>query len=314
MRHLSVLRRRSATSVLALPVRPGRAAALIAEGFTVIADWSEARDRGATHAVIATATGRHAADVVAAAQAGCHVLVEKPLAVDAAAAREAVAGSTRAGRGVWVGCCLRFRASLQRFAQRLPEIGRVHAVRIECQSYLPDWRPGREYRDAYSASADEGGVLRDLIHEIDYAGWLYGWPSALQARLSNSGRLGIAAEDAADLLWHTDTGATVSVRLDYLSRPPRRRMRASGESGTLCWDGITNTVRLAPAAGPVSVERHDEGRDDMYTRQDAAFVEATPGQFDARLATAADGVRALAVCDAARRASADRRHVTVEQG
>ncbi len=37
------------------------------------------------------------------------------------------------------------------------------------QSWLPDWRPDRDYRESYSARLDEGGVLRDLVHEIDYA-------------------------------------------------------------------------------------------------------------------------------------------------
>ena len=40
---------------------------------------------------------------------------------------------------------------------------------------------------------------------------------------------------------------------------------------------------------------------------DAAFFDATSPACDNRLATAADGVRALAVCDAVRRASASHR-------
>jgi predicted dehydrogenase len=78
---------------------------------------------------------------------------------------------------------------------------------------FPEWRPARDYRESYSASSEQGGVLRDLIHEIDYAVWLYGKPVAIIAQLSNSGRLGIAAEESADLLWRTPCGATVSIRL-----------------------------------------------------------------------------------------------------
>ena len=108
----------------------------------------------------------------------------------------------------------------------LPQIGAVHAVRVECQSYLPDWRPGSDYRESYSARADEGGVLRDLIHEIDYATWLFGWPVAVTARYGNTGRLGIAAEEWAELAWEAPADVEVSMRLDYLTRPPRRVMRA----------------------------------------------------------------------------------------
>lgn len=310
MRHLRLIQA-AGVAVMAFPVRADRRAALEAAGFQVVTSWQQARDRGATHAVVATETSRHLRDVRDAADAGCDILVEKPLAQDAAGARAAASAAEARGVGLWVGCCLRFERSLERFRERLPELGRVHSVRIECQSHLADWRPDRPYRDTYSARADEGGVLRDLIHEIDYATWLFGWPHAVQARLQNLGRLGIDAEETADLLWETDRSTTVSVRLDYLTRPARRRMTAAGERGNLEWDGVARTVSAAVNGRATSDAFPHEHVDDMYRRQDAAFLCALVGGFDDRLATAHDGIRALAVCDAARRASASRCQETV---
>jgi len=292
--------------VVAMPTRPGRAPELVAAGFTVVADWSEARAAGVTRAVIATNTARHGADVADAVAAGCAVLVEKPVAEDAVHAQAIAAVAADSPHGVWVGCCLRFRRGMRTVRELLPSLGPVHSVRIECQSYLPDWRPSRPYRESYSARADEGGVLRDLIHEIDYAGWLFGWPGALQATVVNTGRLGIEADDAADLLWRSGDGMTVSLRLDYLSRTTRRRLAVCGSLGSLEWDLPGGRVTISHDGAAPVVLPVEEGRDDMYLAQDAAFLEATRAAFHPSLATVDDGARALAICDAARRASTTR--------
>jgi predicted dehydrogenase len=154
--------------------------------------------------------------------------------------------------------------------------------------------------------------LRDLIHEIDYAGWIFGWPKTVQACVRNLSRLGIDTDEVAELLWETAAGCTVSVGLDYLSRPSRRRMRVAGELGMLEWDGIEGTVTLALPDVPVRVERSYQTLDGMFLEQARAFIGVSRGIYDPRLATDEDGVKALAVCDAGRRASENRREELVK--
>jgi predicted dehydrogenase len=310
LRHIRVLRSIPGVRVLAMPVRPQRRAELVNEGVDVVADWRDAALHGATYAVVATDTGRHVADAEAALAAGCDVLVEKPLAVDADSARRLTVAATAAVRRVAVGCCLRFLTGMRQVRVRIPALGRVHAVRIECQSYLPDWRVGRDFRASYTARPDEGGVLRDLIHEIDYATWLFGWPSAVYAELMNTGRLEIASEEAADLLWSVD-GIAVSLRLDYLSRPPRRQLALYGEQGCLHWDLIQGVVTVS-LDGSDTLEDVSEHPDDKYRAQADAFLHVRAGAPDERLAWADAGVRALAVCDAARRSAGRGSRVAVE--
>ena len=309
--HLRVLSSGVASGVLAVPSRPARRAELAAQGVPVASDVREAVRAGAACAVIATDTGRHVADGLDALDAGLHLLVEKPLARDAGEALRLLRRARELGRRLYVGCTLRFSESLGVFRDILGSVGRLHAVRIECQSYLPDWRPARDYREAYSARAAEGGVLRDLIHEVDYAGWLFGWPAAVQARLRNLGQLGIEAEELAELSWETPSGCLVSVALDYLSRPARRRMRACGDAGTVEWDAIAGTVTIEHPGAPAEVRRSSQTRDHMLLAQDREFLLACAGGPTSRLATGEDGVRGVAVCDAARRASASGREEPV---
>lgn len=312
MRHLNVLSRIDEVQAIGIPKRVERRRELEGAGFRTATNPGEARHMGARLCIVASDTGKHAQDARSAAESGLDLLVEKPLSTDAADARRLCLEVAGADRKLFVGCVLRFSESLNAFRERLGRIGRLHFVRIECQSYLPDWRPARPYREAYCARADEGGVMRDLIHEIDYAGWVFGWPAAVQARVRNLGRLGIAAEEAADLLWENDDGALVSMSLDYLSRPSRRLMRAAGELGTLEWDGILGTVSLAVAGAPVEVFRSSQTRDETFLAQARAFLDACRGISDPRLATGEDGVKGLAVCDSARRAARSRREERVD--
>jgi predicted dehydrogenase len=238
MRHLRVMRDYLKLDPVALPVRSSRADELRAEGFQTLAGWEEGLAFAPQAVVVATDTTRHLADATRALAAGADVLIEKPLSPTVAGIKEFAELSVASGRRVFVACNLRFDAGLQLFRKQLSEIGRIHAVRIECQSYLPSWRPGTDYRRSYSASAQQGGVLRDLIHEIDYAIWLFGPPMAVIGHVKNSGVLEIEAEESADLIWEAQSGATVSLRLDYLTHTPRRRMQALASVGS--WSGITS--------------------------------------------------------------------------
>lgn len=312
MKHLAALRQIAELRLVAIPTRPERISQLEAAGYTTAKNPYDAARLGARLCVVATDTSRHVQDSLSALEDGLDLLVEKPLAVDAAEGQKLCAVAVETGRHVFVGCRLRFSESLHMFRGLLSSIGCLHSVHIECRSYLPDWRPERPYRESYSARAAEGGVLRDLIHEIDYAGWLFGWPTALQANVRNLGRFGIEADEVADLMWETADGCLISVGLDYLTRPPRRRMIASGELGTLEWDGIERTVTLALAGEPVKITQSMQTHDEMLLAQDRAFIEACCGSHDRHLVTGEDGVKALAVCDAARRASDSRREERVE--
>jgi predicted dehydrogenase len=71
-------------------------------------------------------------------------------------------------------------------------------------------------------------------------------------------------------------------------------------------------VRLQRADGSTERFRAEQSKEQLFAAQAAAFLEACAGRIDPRLATAEDGVAALAVCDAARRSSETRREEPVE--
>ncbi|HEC14314.1 MAG TPA: Gfo/Idh/MocA family oxidoreductase, partial [Rhodospirillales bacterium] len=127
--------------------------------------------------IIANPAPLHVATAQAFVEAGKHVLIEKPLSDRLDGIDKLLASSRRRGTVLQVGYCLRFHPSLIAMKQAVAEgrIGRILSLRAEVGHYLPDWRPGSDYRSAVSARRDlGGGVLLELSHEIDLARWLAG--------------------------------------------------------------------------------------------------------------------------------------------
>lgn len=316
-RHLEVLRGIDRRLPIAVPkrsqrIRSQRINELREAGFSTARGLEEAIEMGANLCVIATETGSHVEDGLAALDQGLDLLVEKPLAVDTGEATLLYERAKMRGKHLFVACVCRFSESLNAFRRQLNEVGQIHSVRIECQSYLPDWQTGRPYLETFRARPQQGGVLLDLIHEIDYAGWIFGWPDSLQARVRNLGILGIDADEAVDLSWETSSGCVVSIRLDYLTKPARRRMTACGAQGTIQWDAIKDVVTLNLDGLPAQKTKTVEARNDTFAAQVGAFIDAIGGNADPRLAKGEEGVKALAVCDAARKSSHEKLEIPVE--
>ena len=71
------------------------------------------------------------------------------------------------GQMAYVAAPMRWCGTMLALKKELPRL-RVYSARALCSSYLPDWRPGVDYRTVYSAhKALGGGVTNDLIHEWD---------------------------------------------------------------------------------------------------------------------------------------------------
>jgi len=306
MRHLMLLGQIPGVRAIAVPKRKERRNELANQGWDTASSIDEAASMGAKLGIIASASGQHLVDGLAGLKSGLDLLIEKPLATNSLDAQYLMKRAQETGLKIFVGCVLRFSESLNNYRDLLPQVGRLHSVRIECQSYLPNWHPDRCYQASYSARADEGGALRDLIHEIDYAGWLFGWPASLQSTVKNLGRLNISSDEAANLNWETLDGYVLSIRLDYLSKPMRRGIIACGEQGTIQWDGVTQTVNLSLDGQHTGEYQSEQTTDAMYLAQIHAILDAIRGDVDPRIANGDDGVKALAVCDTARLASESR--------
>lgn len=121
----------------------------------------------------------------------------------------------------YVACPLRYTKVLQK-AKEIADSDKVISVRSISSSYLPDWRPGTDYRMTYSAHKDQGGGVKiDLIHEWDYLTYLFGFPDKVFQLYGKYSDLKIDSEDiAVYIAKYCDK--LVELHLDYFGRQVRR--------------------------------------------------------------------------------------------
>lgn len=169
-----------------------------------------------------------------------------------------------------VGCNLRYLGSLKVLRELLVggKIGKPVRATVEAGQWLPSWRPASDYRESYSAKkALGGGVIFDLIHEIDLSRWLFGEFAAVKSAYGKFSDLEIETEDAASIILAGKV--IVSVNVDYISQKPRRKITIIGTEGNLVWDMQAKTLLVETAAG---TENIDCGNDGFNVQQ--TYVEA----------------------------------------
>jgi len=217
-----------------------------------------------------------------------------------------------------VGCQLRFHPLLRRVHALLREhaIGRVVAARIAVGEYLPAWHPYEDYRTSYAARRDlGGGVILTLIHELDYAFWLFGAPRKLFAIGGHLSDLEIDVEDTASILMDCgsdDRALPVHVQMDFLQRPPTRSCEITGSAGRLALDLVGATLRRHDANGELVEELSatDFERNRLFLDELTHFLACVRGT-EQPLVPLADGVTALRVALAARHAIGSGRLATL---
>ena len=125
--------------------------------------------------VLATPHSLHECQILAAAAAGKHIHVEKPITLDCASAERAVAAARAAGVVLAVGYCRRFHPSVAGIRTRLQDgrLGKVVAMVAQhttstAQFIAPDnWRAAPE--EAPGGALTAVGV-HSLDHMIEFAG------------------------------------------------------------------------------------------------------------------------------------------------
>jgi predicted dehydrogenase len=267
-RHISNLRKLRPNTAFALLRKDGRgddfSRELQAEVFSNLEDaiaWEPQL------AIIASPSDRHAEVLPALLDAKIACFIEKPVVVRKEDADDLESRPPATLPATQVGCVLRFLGAVETLRSWLEaeRLGKLARARFECGQYLPDWRPGSDYRSGYSAHAQRGGgVIFDLVHEIDLAVLLFGDCRLEHVMGAKRSSLDIACEDVALLHLSGDDGLPISISLDYVSRTPVRSIEIIGEAASARLDFVARQLTLSGADG--ELERVEDGFD-----VDAAF-------------------------------------------
>jgi predicted dehydrogenase len=123
-------------------------------------------------------THLHAPVALQALRAGKHVLVEKPMALNGAAADEMLTAAIEAGRQLMVAQVLRFMPQYETLAELVAggPIGKVYSAFFRRRTATPAWAAWE-----FDSAKNGGGVFDLLVHDADFCLHLFGPPEAISS-------------------------------------------------------------------------------------------------------------------------------------
>lgn len=289
--------------------RPGRDVEQ-AYGIRVYTDLDDALSQTPDAVLVCNPTSLHIPVALAAARAGCHLFIEKPVSHTRDDLDELQRIVRNNGLKALVGFQFRFHPGLIAVRQLIQEraVGSIIHAHAHWGEYLPSWHPWEDYRGSYSACrALGGGVVLTLSHPLDYLRWMLGEVRTVSACLGCLGGLGIDVEDTADITLQFDSGAIGTVHLDYLQQPAAHQLRVTGTSGTILWDNETGAAKCYRSdrrkwqiiPPPPAFERNT-----LFLSEAEHFLNCVAGRAEP-IVTLEDGVRTLEVALAAKRSAAE---------
>jgi len=130
------------------------------------------KDRHVDALVVSTPNYLHASQTIATLNAGVHVMVEKPMAMNAQEAEQMCESAEKSGSTLMVAHCWRFDPDVLWLKERLPNLGKI--IRTKGIGVHTHWGPSGWFTQKQFAG---GGALADMgIHALDTARFLLGDP------------------------------------------------------------------------------------------------------------------------------------------
>lgn len=202
---------------------------------------------------------------------GKHFFIEKPVFETGLEDLEAL--HLREDSVYYVACPLRY-SNVIRYLKHSVDFSKIYSIRCISSSYLPEWRPGTDYRETYSARKElGGGVSIDLIHEWDYIRELAGMPERVRCFIAKKSDLEIDSDDIA--VYIAEYGdKIVELHLDYFGRCPIRKIELFGKEDTIEGDLIGQTVTYRRSGVVIDLR---EERDSVQKKELRHFFDLVGG-------------------------------------
>jgi 1,5-anhydro-D-fructose reductase (1,5-anhydro-D-mannitol-forming) len=264
---------------------------------------------------VASPNGLHREHVVAAAEAGKHVLCEKPMANDAADCRAMIAACARAGVQLGTGFQYRQHPAHRRVRELVASEQLGRSVVADAAVHVPPLATPDWYDDPSMAG---GGVLPMAgVHRIDLLRFVLGAEVAEVSAFLGARDARRPYEDVVAAVLRFDGGALATVRFALDAAFSGDGVTVSGERG---WASAARTTSQwwGTDGGELSWSgSHGTGAEsyavqDLYVSQVTSFSAAVAGegQFEA---DGVDGLRAAEVTTALRRSAETGSVVPVER-
>ena len=168
----------------------------------------------------------------------------------------------------YVACPIRHTRVYGFLAEFVPQ-NKIYCARAICSSYLPEWRPGTDYRRTYAAQEGAGGVKLDLIHEFDYLFTLFGLPETSCLFDGQFSHLELKSVDGVSFVARY-SDKTLELHLDYYGRVPRREIELYTADDVVVCDFIKAEIRFLKSGRHIDLA---EERNEYCLREIGFFFD-----------------------------------------
>ncbi len=286
---------------------------------TVCDSMEELLDRDLDAVYVATPDNAHVEPARAVLESGKHLFLEKAIATnleDGAAIVEAAAAHPELI--TMVGYPLRFDPCYRKMKEILSgeNVGNIaQAWSIRAHFIDPNVKVYDKYRDEYydppsfyfDEAQGKGPIYSHASHDYDMFTWFCG---EIESVFAYGGTYILPAgsvNDGFTVALRFKNGGVASVSTPWVTRVEYDFVGVATEQLTVV--NNNNEVRLKRATGPE--ERTAFTENDMWTHMNRHFIDSVRNKTQP-LITPADGLRAIAVSEAAYRSLKERREVAVE--
>jgi UDP-N-acetyl-2-amino-2-deoxyglucuronate dehydrogenase len=254
---------------------------------------------------ITSSSGSHARLALAAIAAGKHVVIEKPMAMNAAEARQVVEAAARRGVTLSVISQRRFEPTHQLVKRTVAggALGRLLLLEARCLYYR-----SQEYYDSAdwrgTVAEDGGALMNQSIHSVDLLLWFGGPARAVVGRTATQTHR-MEAEDLAVALVTFASGAFGTITASTSMRPGfAPTLDLFGEHGTIRLEGSAITHWSVPGVDRPATEgaasagvSSPQLASHEHHRAQLADILAALDEGRAPAVTGEDGLRAVELVD-----------------
>ena len=256
---------------------------------------------------IATPVFCHKEQAFAAAKAGKHILLEKPMGLTVEESKEIADFCKAKGVKLGVGLMMRFSAYHQKMKEIIASaaIGDIVSMRAQLTCWYPEipgnWRQNK--------ALSGGGALMDMgIHCIDLLQYISGTKAEKVSCFAGNLTFNYSADDSAALLMKMDSGATayVDANFNIPDNAAKCRLEFYGTKGSILAEGTISQVEIGKIELTVSDDsatyNAQQNREDsvgtsnvqvvtgnMYEKEISSFANAILNDTDPEI-SAEDGL------------------------
>lgn len=249
-------------------------------------------------AFITNPTDQHIETALECAKRSVHLFIEKPLSNSTTRIPELIRLIDDHNLVNHVAFCMRYHPVIKYLKKNISMSDAFYSRTI-CSSYFPLWRPDQDYRKSYSADIKRGGgVVNELVHELDYNQHLFGDIDELKLDSGQASELEISAPDYAEFQSVHTGGLNSHISLDFFSHLKERTIKIYFPDKVVKGDILDQTVQIFK-----NTELEQEialSDENMYLNQLISFMEALDSHDQSDLCSVKSGCKIIKLLNESR--------------